>query len=336
MTEHNPSVDPTPSTIPENIQVTVRGGFPSKEAATNLGKHIRNYLIQLGRQIDLSSLDGVTVAEDYALALQQLDRGKKTSIALAPTSDLATGIAMTPLVLRDGQVKSHIVLNAYQMMPIIDPSDKDFQHAIYVLAHECCHVEISSRFNTAFPGTLLKKGYDTLTESLKSPPMHAAWDEFAACLLSSSYGVDKTDDYENTFVLCLKQARSSAISSIKAYRLDSNVDKLLQQIYKIYGDLIKFSGYILGAMAGSGASWKDRPVLKEALEKSWYLPFYEKLDAALRAIAAEYGKWTDQSLFEAVGDILDEIVRDSGVFVTTTPGGGGRVDVPYSSETMPF
>jgi hypothetical protein len=69
---------------------------------------VRQWVDGFSCLIDLSRLDGVTIAADYGAALSDLDRGYETKGTLTATSDQATGVAMTPCVIRAGVLKSHI------------------------------------------------------------------------------------------------------------------------------------------------------------------------------------------------------------------------------------
>lgn len=68
-----------------------------------------------------------------------------------PSEGHAIGIAMSPSVLRDGALKSHILLNAHYVATIHDPEHENFDLALHTIAHECVHVEITTKFDTAFP-----------------------------------------------------------------------------------------------------------------------------------------------------------------------------------------
>lgn len=324
------------STFPAGASQHVRGKFQSEAQARELLARVVACLRTVGEYVDLSSLDGVTVAEDYGLALLQLDRGKKTSTALTPTTKLATGVAMTPLVLRNGEVKSHIVLNANEVASLLDLEGEGISRAVYIIAHECCHVEISSKFDRAFPGILMQKSFESFVEELRSNPMYGTWDEYAACRFSAAFGEDQTENHEGTLLLCLKNARDTANAAIRKYRMDHDHERVAREVYGAYGELIKFSGYFLGTVTGRGKSWKDRPEIVMALDGSWFEPFFIRLEKALSDIADEYGNWTDQSKFAVVGDILDEIVKQGGLSVETHFSGGFKVSAPYTRETMPF
>jgi hypothetical protein len=85
---------PRPATAPESISVSL-GGFDTEEHARAFGNLLAMYVRELSRQIDLSALDGITVAFDYAQALLDLDRGYATTRKLTPSDGLVYGVAMT-------------------------------------------------------------------------------------------------------------------------------------------------------------------------------------------------------------------------------------------------
>ena len=138
------SVDPPRPITAPNFGVNVRGQFPSEEDARKLGTVVGGWVREFSRVFDLSRLDGVTVAEDYAQALAQLDRGRETSETLTASSGSVVGVGMTPAVLRDGLLKSHIVLNANHVWAIQDATLEGFQLAVHLVAHECAHVEVTA------------------------------------------------------------------------------------------------------------------------------------------------------------------------------------------------
>lgn len=45
-------------------------------------------------------------------ALPDLDRGCDTKLKLTPSEGIVLGVAMTPAVIRDGKIKSHMLFNA--------------------------------------------------------------------------------------------------------------------------------------------------------------------------------------------------------------------------------
>ena len=155
---------------------------------------------ELSRQFDLSRLDGVTVAYDYAQALLDLDRGYETNFRLTPSDTHVVGIAMTPSVIRDGTLKSHVLLNAAYMAPLEDFKHEHFGFVLHTISHECAHVEVTHKFDAAFPGFLLRTAHADARIGYRWQIILACWDEYAATLLSAGFGAEPTEGYEDTFL----------------------------------------------------------------------------------------------------------------------------------------
>ena len=315
--------------------MTLRG-FDTEDHASQFGNLVATYVRELSRYIDLSALDGITIAADYAQALLELDRGYATSLKLTPSDGLAIGVAMTPAVIRDGRIKSHMLFNAGVLLPLEGERNELYEQALHTLAHECGHVEVTERFNAAFPGVLLQSKVSNLHEHYRWKIIKACWDEYAVAEICAPFGHHPTGDYEETFIAALAQTRPHANGLIKAYRLHGNHQQVTADVYGVYGDLMKFAAYHLGNMAGLGLTLDGLPKTKAALEGHWFAPYFDKLKKACEGIAADYGKWKDSSAFEALGDLADEIVAEGGVIISDHRDDGGfYVDIPFPAETMP-
>jgi hypothetical protein len=328
-----------PITAPENFSITLRG-FDNEYLARACGTVVGSYIQDLSRQIDLAGLDGVTVAFDYSQALRDLDRGFPSSYVLTPTDGDhewdAVGVAMTLLVLRDGQVKNHIVVSARLALGLQLGEGEELGRAIHAFAHECAHIEVTARFNAAFPGFLLQHRFEHVHEQVRWGIIQSSWDEYAVCRMAAPFGYNPTADYEGMFLRVLHETQSKANEFIKAYRLHGDVDRILAEVYAAYGNLMKLACYHLGNMAGQDLSLSDLPATKSALEGHWFSPYFDQLDALCKDIASDYGRWTDRSKFEAIGDLADEVVEEGGLFVSPRGGGGTfYVDIPFTPETLP-
>lgn len=321
-----------PTSVPNGVRIGVSGNF-SEDFALTLGRVTERLLKELGKVIDLRTLDGVTIAGDYEQALRQLDRGFVSSRVLAPTKDIATGVAMAPMVLRDGNLKTHIVLDTEVFKPLADQSDPGFEKALYAFTHECAHVEVTARFDSAFPGVLLRQPFKSLLDELRWSVILPAWDEYAACRRSYWLGADLTDFYEQNLLDHLDAEPGRRKAAIEDFRKTRDREQLLRSVYEICADLLKFASYYLGNLAAAKASWEDRSALSMKLAGSWFLPFFKRLDASLEFINHKYGAWTDKSDFEALGDIAKDMAQEIGVFAGEVKGGGTHVMV---SPTLGF
>jgi hypothetical protein len=332
--DENVQPDERPTSAPENLSVSLCA-FDSEQHAREFGNLIVCYARELSRYIDLSGLDGITVAHDYSQALAELDRGYATSHRLTPSEEFVTGIAMTPSVLRDGQLKSHIVLDAGFALALENPEGEHFPVAFHTLAHECAHVEITQRFENAFPGVLLRKRRDTIHDNMRWQVIGASWDEYAATYISAPFGHDPTAWYEECFLTFLKETRPKANGLIKAYRLHGDHSRIMGEVYGAYGELLKSAAYVLGNMAGRKLSLDALPATQAALNGHWFAGYFNRLDEVCKRIFDGYGKWTETAPFEALGDLADDLVAEGGLRISVGEGGRVRIDVPFTAETMP-
>jgi hypothetical protein len=323
-----------PVTAPVSFPVSIRG-FNTEEHAREFANLIFGYTQELSRHIDLSGLDGVTVAYDYNQALLDLDRGYATSFRLTPSEEFVVGVAMTPSVLRDGALKSHILFSAESVLELENPEGEQFAVAVYTLAHECAHVEITRRFDTAFPNVLLRKAYDNPHDSMRWQVILACWDEYAATQISAPFGHDPTDWYEQCFLVFLKETRPKANNLIKAYRLHADHGRIMAEVYGAYGELLESAAYHLGNMAGRGLSPDALPATKAALDGHWFAPYFDRLAACCKSIADDYGTWIDTKSFETLGDLADQLVAEGGLRIYRREDGAVGFDVPFTPETMP-
>ena len=228
---------------------------------------------------------------------------------------------MTPLVMRGDALKSHIVLHAPFVTALEDVEHERFGLALHILAHECAHVEITHKFNSAFPKVLLRQQYSDLHIAFRWQVILACWDEYAATRLSARIGKDPTDDYEDTFLQHLGETLKLANELIKSYRTHHHLEQVVAEVCGTYGKLLKFAAYYLGNLDGFDIALSDKPKTTAALAGHWFEPFFTRLHSACKNIAEGYGRWENQAPFEVIGDLADELVAFGGVHFTYTPTG---------------
>lgn len=175
-TSDTPRQEVPASTLPQ-IQVTVQG-ITNQYGAECLGQQMFHILREVGEYIDISALDGVTVAVDYDEALRDLDRGVEGLAPLSRTNDEGlAGVGKSIVVMRGDAVKTHIVLSAGPVCPIVleeaDRDEEDFRTAIAIIAHECAHVEENAFREDQFPGIHFVRRPDissAITSSISPKP----------------------------------------------------------------------------------------------------------------------------------------------------------------------
>jgi hypothetical protein len=324
------------STAPPQYQVSLRG-FESEEAARSLGNLLSSYLHAIGRHIDISRLDGVTIAYDYKEALAALDRGYGAPTkVLTPTADYGVGVAMTPAVLRDGVVKAHIVLHAELIRPLEDQKQVRWKEALYLLAHECAHVEHNKIFDEAFPQTTLQVSYENIVAGILGQISEACWEEYVACRISAVFADDQIlAGYEETFCASLKGARAQANEKIKAYRIHGNHTQILEEVGREYAAVLKYASYFLGHLAGLSRSPDSATAASAVLQNHWFSPYLSRLNAAFDTLWSRYSVWESRDEFSVIEDIARDIMQEGGLTIAQTATGEIRIDLPFTPETVP-
>jgi len=333
----NPEELPKDITIPNNLSMTARG-FGEENRAIEAVNKLHSVISVISQQIDLTDLDGVTIAFDYDEALAELDRGYETKDELEATKDIAIGVAMSPRVIRDGQIKTHIVLNANYTLGILEEPGEEtdsFRQALHLIAHECAHVEVTAAFDKSFPNTLLQKKHKNFLDSCRWQVIQAIWDEYAVCRTVGTYGYDPTDWYLETLGKVLEITRDKCYKRIKAYRIHDNSDQVVAEVYGLLGDLLKFAAYFLGAVSNRQPTENYPSALTNNSDFDWFKPFYEQIIRVNEALWSEFGSWANMDSFEAIGNTLEEMAESIGIKAIRISEKLIKFDIPYRTETMP-
>lgn len=334
MSDHGPSVP--------SYQISIQGGaFSNDTDATNFGKRLGDVIAELSHDIDLTNLDGVTLAIDYPKALAELDRGKDGLRPLTCSTygeDGAIGAAMAPSVLRDEKVKTHLVfhLGAVAELALDDVESEGWQQSLHTLAHECAHVEATATMDRAFPGIILQEKITDHFVGRRWEVINATWDEYCATRISAPFGADPTPGYVDIFVDSVNNARDRAHDAITAYRTRGDIDKVVTEVVRAYGNLVKYSGYLLGTLDGCGTKVNDHLPLQETLSNHWFAEPMERLHSIFKDLWDRGGKWESRNEFEPIADVFIEIMDDGGFFMRPNGDGTMAIDIPLRPENTPY
>ena len=326
-----PSDDLPPITVSKDILGTIRGltGETEEERKEFLDK-LLTYVAVISTDIDMSGLDGITVAVDYENALAEFDRGvealKEKSRRLKPTNDeTAFGVAMTPISRKDGKIKSHMFFRYDTVRGIgCDPDSEEFQTAVHVVAHECAHVEAASKFDSAFPGVLLNQcpdAWTALDQAKWKYAIYACYQEYIACRLSSGFGKNSLDSEVDVLLNTLNGIDEKADRMVEECRRDKDYEKVSHGLFLLYGKLMEYSCYVLGTMRGLELTVEDVSSLRNGLADSWFAPYFDSLGKLCEDLYESYGTWEDYGAFDAIGDLLERVVARKGV--SARPCGDG-------------
>lgn len=340
MTDQSKSDDselPADVTLPTNLSMSAHN-FADEEFAKSLLLKTASVLGVVSRNIDLTKLDGVTISHDYDKSLAELDRGYQTAHVLTATKDVAIGVAMTPRVIRNGKVLSHMVLNAPYVLGILEEEDQEtesFNTALHLLAHESAHVEVTASFDNVFPDWLLKHQHTDTLDNLRWQVILACWEEYMVCRICGNIGYDPLDGYAEIFVSVVEMTKTNCVDAIKSYRTHADVDEVICSVYGHLGNLLKYVSYFLGALHGIGREMSEFPEVQSALNGSVYKDDLEFVSVVLKKLMEDYGNWPDMKSFEKLGDVVESMAEREGIFAQHLDDGQLYIDIPFKEETMP-
>ena len=345
MTAREGQDDPPNPTLPDSVPIVVQEIEGDEATALRLFEDVlRELLATISREYDLSALDGLTVVNDIEWASGELDLGVELAQGdrTPPTNDdIAVCSAKAQYVMRDGELKSHILLLrdvAVALWAAFSEGRglecKASQFALHTLVHECAHVEAARKFDAAFPVILRPVEGSNWFDTVRWRAILACWDEYAACHACSLVGANPLDGYVAVFLQALRRSPSVRMSLMKQCHADRDWGKMWKATSTLYGTLMKYACYVLGTMDGMAMAGErvEVPQLREGLDGSWFAPYYQRLRCLCRALMDNYGKWESTAPFETIGDLLEEVIKRQGVTIRRLDDRGFHVDVNFPSR----
>ncbi|WP_109485375.1 hypothetical protein [Occallatibacter savannae] len=316
------------STLPQNVKVTISGAYPSQETAQRILETVVFFMRLYGTQLDLSGLDSIAIADDYHETLAKLDRGFKAP-ALVPSNDaFGTGYAMAVPVLRDGAVKTCIVLRSELGWALDDPDHEMHSRGMHILAHEAAHAHDNEVLRRTVPGFVTRSGNNSKDEFLLATA-HTCWMEYIASRLSAQWSI-RTYCGELEPRLCdmLSSAKEKAEDSIHGYRFHRNQKLAEGDIQNIFGKILIRSAYLVGHVHGLGKTVIDMAphYCKLINEQTWFSPIFERYESNLREMHSTYGSWTSVDVFSPLVGTCEDLLSAGGMRYVTAQVGSARLE----------
>jgi hypothetical protein len=327
MDPNEPNIDEllSKSTVKEDLPLTITGNFQSEEHAQELFYTVLGFARIFGSVFDLTALDGITVADDYVAALAAIDRGYPNMKAATPTSDeFGAGFAMAVPVLRNGQHKSHVVLDSALVRPLVDPANAYYGLAVHTLCHELAHVYDHLLRSKAMPNHYGTPMPD-LREAVLTQFAMAAWDEYTASRLSANWGTpDYCSRYEQTLVPMLGSLLARSEAAKHAFAQDKNVERTMNELRGVFETFFVRGSYLIGHIDGLGKTLEEEaPTLAAALcETSWLNALWSRYLSVLRSMFEKIDSWEGVQEYQRLKDLGEELLSRGGMGFVKLPTGG--------------
>jgi hypothetical protein len=306
--------------------------------AKQFGRSVLEAVSVFGSFMDLSRLEGITVAIDYDAALAEVDRGMDGLRPLSRSdSTEMQGVAMAAAVMRDGEVRTHLIFDAAMLVPFVHPEATQDEKAdsLAIIAHECAHVGITARKEAAIPDARLGTRIEGFERAITFQVAEICWDEYAACRISAPFAPRQQATHAETLQGVLALARPEANSAIRAYRLHRDTGRLLDESVPPLIQPIKVAAYLLGAMDGAGTSWADLRDTRQAMEDAGYDDLVDRLHETLRQLWETQEAWEPTlDVFEPLQAFAKDVLKSGGLILRSSSDGSCHVDVPFLPGTF--
>lgn len=237
--------EPPPAVSSLNFEMKFRG-VADQATAEHIAGVVSAIVRELRPVMALDRLEGFTFASDYEAALQELDTGFELGTPLRPTKDAhAVGVAMTPLVLRDGVVKSRIVTELWLAEGLISDDDERQKVSMHTLVSQMAHVACVQLLDEALPGVHTQAIEDSL-DGLLYPCVSSAWTGYFAARASAIFRPDAGAMCSELAVGALQRAKLSIPAARLEYYQDHNMDKLMAVVIPAITAILSHIGRSIG------------------------------------------------------------------------------------------
>ena len=289
--ESEVEVPAAPASAAPNYTVHFRD-CADQETAERIAASLNSVMREFVRLMPLDRLDGVTFAYDYAGALRELDRGFTASAPLQATNeDYGVGIAMAPLVAREGIPKTHIVMRGEIAHWLIDQDDTNWRFALHTVVQQLAHAAYVQILDETLPGVLLSRISDPYAAFLY-PCIESAWEGYFTCRASATFKPDAGNGYVELLISALKRAQTDIGTAKQTYQFDKDMDRLMSIVLPRINDILRFSGSVLGHSDGLSQSFSQNQAIVEEFQKTGLLNWLTLFGSELSDLWSRSGNWT--------------------------------------------
>lgn len=338
-TDDPPKDEEPQSTLPM-IQISMCG-FTDQQGAECVGREMIHILREVGKYIDISTLEGVTIAVDYDDALRNINRGVEGLPPETRTNDEGlAGVGKSIVVMRDGAVRTHIVFSAGPICAIAvkeaERADDDYRTAVAIIAHECAHVAENAFRKSHFPGVHFRRTTGHFIRDHQQHFAEAWWEEYVVCRLSAGFAVHEEGRFRANLGLRLRDCRLKVRDAIRSYRLHRDVIRVFNEVGGIVLEPLRIASYWIGQIDGMSETGILRDVAGDVpTEDQAFIGAIERLARQLRCLWETRGEWENYDALIDLGALGFDLLEQFGVHATPRPDGQAYINVPFTVDTLP-
>ncbi len=301
-----------------------------------IAEAIRDVVHELREMIPLQRLDGITFAHDYPAALRELDRGLPFKLAPTTTEEAdAVGVAMAPVVFRDGVIKAHIVFQGWIGHALIGQDQAAMRDALQIVVAQLAEAGCTELFDTAFPGEMLRP-LPSYFDSFRYRHVSSAWSTYFSSRVSASYSTERGTRSRELLIAALQRAAQQIPRIRLDYRFHGDIQRLTDAAGRDVGYILHHAASLLGHIDGLSEGPIDDPELMSELDKRGLKAWFDLYRNDLRLLWSDRGEWETLEEFLALGHHLERLFWQFGIFLWQTPSGYCRAEVPIIIDALQF
>lgn len=320
--------------IEPDLQLTIKG-LP-EDLAQPLGQVLVRVIQTIAEpDLNLANLHRIIVARDFPEELEALSQ---TRPGLRPATftneEYASAVAQSvPMPREDGGIDFVLVFNAAMVFPIAAPdADEDTRlFCAHMIHHELCHVHDDNNKIAALPNTVLTKAWEG-KQRYTHPLAYACWSEyFANCLSCFTATPGNVASTATNLVEAIPRTQAMVRQAKAAYRFHGDLERVLAELDRHGGFLVKSMAYVLGYADGLERSVRVlSPEAAAALDGAYFTQTARQMHAALREMRSQYpGGWHGLEVFDGLSQAIEGLFGRFGFHFTDMADGRVYVDVPW-------
>lgn len=325
-------------TLAENCGVSILGWENDNEGeAREFAQRIWAWAHGLSRYLDLSRLEKIVVAWDYAKALADinLDDSRETPPATPTSNEYGEGGAMALHVVRSGELWNVVVIAAPLVRPLLDETDPSHDLALQTLVHELMHVDDLRLFTRTFPGGWRAAASKDAREATLHKIVSPCQSEYSAQRRSAWAAPEFGFEYLKMLEGALRDAEDKIREARLSYRVSGDLDTYWPIVTERATFLFQALGYALGHADWAIDRREEDPELADRYEARLRdlsdLPNGWLIEACREAVLPIYRQteWTSLEVFDELVAVGEQFLNEHGMF-TRLENGQLYVDMPYT------
>jgi hypothetical protein len=304
-----------------------------QEQAKKVAGIVTSIAQAVGQHFPLNRLDAVTFAHDYAAALHDLDRGHPQLRGLVPTDDsCGIGVAMAPLVVRDGQIRVCVVTRSWLSDALLSEEESARSTAIHTLVGMMARVAFVEILDTTLPGTLLTPLPDAWNAFLFQQ-VEGVCSAYFSARVAASCMPEIGDGYRTLFCDVFSRADLQIPKDRLVYRTHGNLDEFLGNVAKMIGPVLVHCATLIGHFDGLEESpFDEEGNLSSALQGAGLGHWFDVYGMDLRKNHDRIGSWSSLQEFMFLTVHFERHLWRYGIFPWRSEEGTVRVEVPLITD----